>query len=319
MSHDWPSLILDSSSPGEAWKVIFDKLLELSKNNPSPVTLHNETVIPDRLLSEAAWELWEAFPGCANRTTAKLYDFCKGIQPIGRAVLIIDALSLRELSLLLGGAETRDIKISFISVTGSECPSTTDQFAKSLKLPGRSSLENNAKPGTFDLFEGECYTDVTGIPFEDCAVPPVSNVLIWHKWLDDLIHLHNKLPDQVFKSASTVFQGDGFWTFIDKLRRGRNVVITSDHGYAVSKLFSSEVTDKDAIAILRKSFGASRHKAARESWRRQFLPPLVLNHNNHHVVMGQRKWKVKSGFPHICHGGLSLLEVAVPYLELPAL
>ena len=36
------------------------------------------------------------------------------------------------------------------------------------------------------------------------------------------------------------------------------------------------------------------------------------------MVMGQRKWKVPSGFPKICHGSLSLLEVASPWLEIDA-
>lgn len=49
------------------------------------------------------------------------------------------------------------------------------------------------------------------------------------------------------------------------------------------------------------------------------MPPIVMSHNKHHVVMGQRKWKVQSGFPDVDHGGMTLLEVAVPYLELPAL
>ena len=47
------------------------------------------------------------------------------------------------------------------------------------------------------------------------------------------------------------------------------------------------------------------------------MPPTVLNHNGHLVVMGQTKWKVQGGFPQVCHGGLSLLEVAVPFIELP--
>ncbi len=319
MSIDWASLILDTTSFEETWELIFHRLLKLTESTMSPVMLHNATVIPDRLLSEAAWELWEAYPNTVNRTSAKLRDFCKGNQAIGRAVLIIDAMSLRELPLILGGAKERDIKISYISVTGSESPSTTGQFAISLGLPGRGSLANNAKPGTFDLFAGESYTDVTGLPFEDCPVPAVSNVLTWHSCLDDLIHLHKKLPDQVFKYAAAVFKSDGFWAFVDKLRQGRKVVITSDHGYAVSKLFSSEVTDQDAVEILREKLGASRNKPAQDKWRQEFFPPIVLTHNNHHVVIGQRKWKVKGGFPHICHGGLSLLEVAVPYVELPAL
>ena len=49
------------------------------------------------------------------------------------------------------------------------------------------------------------------------------------------------------------------------------------------------------------------------------MPPIVMTNNNQHVVMGQRKWKVQGGFPHVCHGGMSLLEVAVPYMEFPAL
>ncbi len=35
--------------------------------------------------------------------------------------------------------------------------------------------------------------------------------------------------------------------------------------------------------------------------------------------MGQRKWTVQGGFPFLCHGGMSLLEVAVPFIEFPSL
>lgn len=55
------------------------------------------------------------------------------------------------------------------------------------------------------------------------------------------------------------------------------------------------------------------------SGQERFMPPIVVSHNEHHIVMGQRKWKVQGGFPHVCHGGLSLLEVAVPFIELPPL
>ena len=70
---------------------------------------------------------------------------------------------------------------------------------------------------------------------------------------------------------------------------------------------------------LRETFGAARYKKANSPWQERFMPPIVTSHNEHHIVMGQRKWKVQGGFPHVCHGGLSLLEVAVPFIELPAL
>ena len=47
------------------------------------------------------------------------------------------------------------------------------------------------------------------------------------------------------------------------------------------------------------------------------LPPLACRHNGWLVVLGQRKWNIQGGFPNLCHGGLSLLEAAVPYVELP--
>jgi len=37
------------------------------------------------------------------------------------------------------------------------------------------------------------------------------------------------------------------------------------------------------------------------------VPLLVTTENGCHVVMGQRKWKVQGGFPHLYHGGLSLI------------
>lgn len=317
MSTDWAGIILDSPVPKAAWASIFSSLLDLAKQNPSPVALHNATVIPDRLLTEAAWELWESYPEHAVKTSAVLKDWTN--QGASKAVLILDALSLRELPSLLSAAAARGIQPLQVKVTGSECPSTTDQFARAIGLPSRSALANDTKPGTFSLFSGNCYTDVVSMPFEDCVVPASPNIVIWHSWLDDLIHLQHKLPDQIASLAASNLQGDGFWKFVNKLRQGRSLVITSDHGYAVSKRFSSEVEDPDAIKILRETFGASRNKAIAEPWQKRFMPPIVMSHNKQHIVMGQRKWKVQSGFPDVCHGGMSLLEVAVPYMELPAL
>ena len=40
--------------------------------------------------------------------------------------------------------------------------------------------------------------------------------------------------------------------------------------------------------------------------------------NGRLAVLGQRKWAVQGGFPHLCHGGLSLLEAVVPFIEFAA-
>jgi len=320
-SNPWVQIILDAPSVSEGWKAIFGRLADLALSSSSPIELHNQTVAPDRLLTESAWELWTAYQNEAPKTADALKSWCSGPSPSGRAVLILDALSLRELPLLVGGAESRGIKPVGVRVTGSEVPSDTEQFARALGAPSRSSLSNNGAPPGFVPFDGSGYTDVISLPFEDSAgrIPAASNLFIWHTWLDDLIHVHKKLPDQIYKAASATLQGDGFWKFVDRLRQGRKLVITADHGYAVSRLFSSEEMDPDVIETLRSTFGAARYKKANEPWQDRFMPPLVTTENGCHVVMGQRKWKVQGGFPHLCHGGLSLLEVAVPFVELPPL
>ena len=289
-------------------------------SSSSLVELHNHTVASDRLLAESAWELWTAYQHEAPKTTEVLKSWCSGLSPSGRAVLLLDALSLRELPLLLGGAENRGIKPIDVQVTGSEVPSDTDQFARALGASSRSHLANNGASSGFVPFNRLAYTDVISLPFEDSTggVPAVSTLFPWHTWLDDLIHVHKKLPDQIYKTASATLQGDGFWKFVDRLRQGRKlVVITADHGYAVNPLFFSEERDPEVIAVLRSTFGATRYKKAGEPWPHRFMPPLVTTANGYCVVMGQRTWKVQGGFPHLCHGGLSFLEVAVPFVELP--
>ena len=161
-------------------------------------------------------------------------------------------------------------------VTGAEAPSDTNQFARALGVLSRSHLAGNSAWGSFNLFPSKAYTDVISVPFEDAVggIPHQSDVFVWHTWLDDLIHVHKKLPDQIYKAASTTLQDDGFWKFVNRLRQGRKLVITSDHGYAVSKLFSSEEIDPDVVEKLRDTFGAARYKKANGPWRNGLCPRL---------------------------------------------
>ncbi|MBI2192008.1 MAG: hypothetical protein HYU36_08495 [Planctomycetes bacterium] len=319
---EWVDQILADRSPRETWSAIFERLLALAQDAASPVELHNQTVPVDRLLAETAWELWERYSDEAPRTAPALIEWWSKPSVSGRAVLVLDALSLRELPALLAGARTRKIEPTSVRVTGSEAPSETNAFAGALGAQTRSKLENNGAPGGFALkSSGPVFTDVLNLPFQDClgSVPNDPNVFFWHTWLDDLIHVHQKLPDQIYRITGEVLQGEGFWSLVNRLRQGRRVLITADHGYAVSKLFSTEEKDEEVISVLRETFGASRCKPAARPWERRFMPPLAMTSGGHHVVVGQRKWKVQGGFPQACHGGLSLLEVAVPFVELPPL
>ncbi len=321
MTIDWNDIILGNPCPQTAWRNIFSTLLDRFSCFSNLVDLNYWTVEPDRILSEAAWELWEAYPSTAEKTSNMIKNWCANIsQTHGQAVLIVDALSLREMIIILKGAKDRSIEPIQIKTTASECPSTTGPFAKSLGLSSRGVLANDGKPKNWALFgDNSFYTDVISLPFEDCSVPHYANIFFWYTKLDDLIHTQNISLEHVAGYASATFQSQGFWDFVNRLRQGRKLVITSDHGYGVSKLFSSEVKDKDTIDVLRQAFGASRYKSSSQSWPKRFMPPIVMSYNGYHIIMGQWKWAVHGGFPHICHGGMTLLEVASPWLEFPAL
>ena len=314
------------------WTDIFARLGDVALAATSPTALHRETINPDRLLAESAWDLWQSFPTAAPKVTDALRDFWAAPSAsAGTAVLILDGLSLRELPLIVTTACKRGAVPVCVVVRGSEVPSETEGFAAALGLSSRSKLFNNQPPQSF-LFAGQdVHTDVLEEPFADCVarVPAKARIFLWHKWPDEpLIHLHAEQPNGgavVAAEAKRTLASDDFWKLVNCLRQGRRLLIAGDHGYATASEFSSEVRDEESVRLFASTFGAQR--AVREDparpWPRRDLPPRVLRFSDAGgtwlVVLGQRKWKVRGGFPTLCHRGLSLLEAAVPVIELPPL
>jgi hypothetical protein len=111
---------------------------------------------------------------------------------------------------------------------------------------------------------------------------------------------------------------DGFWKLLDRLRQGRRVLITSDHGYAISGRFvelSSPLAEQ-----MRDHFGARRYGAIpNESLVLVGTQPLYVTFGGRASIVGQWKWRPPAGYPHVCHGGLTLGEVCVPFVEFAAL
>ena len=317
----WLTYALGIVDEARAWSDIAEYVLDEARKSENPHVLHSQLTPLDRVLAEAAWNLWECFPERASRTATTLQRWWSTREGsgIGRAVLILDALSLRELPLLLQACANHEVIPQDVRATAAEVPTDTDQFAKALGLPGRSSLTSNKTPASFVLPSSSLFTDVLVSPFADCLsiLKPRSDLVIWHSWLDDLIHLYSRDRTEVERATQRELLGDDFWRFIDALRQGRRLVITSDHGYAVSALFATDEPLGLAKDYLASTFSARRNSRATGPVPHEFMPPLALSRNGEHVVLGQRRWRVASGYPQVCHGGLSLLEAFVPFVELP--
>jgi hypothetical protein len=316
-----------TGTPKEAWRVIFEKLWEIFSAHLTPQ--HTEQEVTNRehkvseielLLSSSAWELWREFESSVPRTAQSIIDFWNNTTG-GKAVLILDGLSLRESPWLLQEAERRGYHIQQAGVRGSEIPSVTRPFAKALGFGQRSSIENNGA-GVAHLLSG-ARTESVNVAWDYCHdwIASAPAIVLWHHWPDERTHQLADPGDgfqRLCREAAQQLTSDSFWTMVEHMATGRRLVITSDHGYAASGMFT-DVSNKEQAAWLKTTFGSSR-SAPGPGTAHHWSPPISLclqnTNGNNQFALGRRKWRSAGGYPTLAHGGLSLLEVAVPFIEL---
>lgn len=315
------------AEPKLAWAEVFSSLwselsVPVTEGDVAAEMVRRDKVFEslDLVLSSAAWDLWLSFEASTEATAEALVGFWNA-QPGGKAVLVLDALSLRETPWILQEAAKRGYTVKSARPTASALPSDTTSFARALGLPQRSAL-TAGKVASLRL--AEATTAFFDQPWSECAdtLPNSPNLFVWHDWPDTLMHdLSGAGPGlrQLAEDAKTVLTGDGFWSFIDRLAQGRRVVITADHGYAASGLFS-DVPDESQKAYYQQTFGAERFAPSPDQGASHWLPPvdiaMATARGPHRFALGRRGWRVQSGRKNLSHGGLSVLETAVPFIEL---
>jgi hypothetical protein len=316
-----------TAPPQAAWQAIFEQLWQLFSAPLSPQNAEHEVSERERkvaemelLLSGSAWDLWREFEHSVPRTTKAVVEFWNSTAG-GKALLILDGLSLREMPWLLQEAKQRGYAIHQASVRGSEIPSDTTPFAKALGLGQRSSLDNNGA-GLAHRLPG-ARTESLGAEWNSCLdwIKSAPAIVLWHHWPDDRIHQLSEPGDgfqKLCREAAQQLASESFWKMIDRMATGRRLLITSDHGYAASGMFA-DVGNKEQAGWLKTNFGSSRfgHGPGTEH---HWVPPISLclttGHGTNQFALGRRKWRSAGGYPTLAHGGLSLLEVAVPFIEI---
>lgn len=312
-------------SANAAWKVIVEEALAICSQPLKVEKVEAEIARRDRamadldqVLATAGWDLWSEFQSQVPRTSDRLSMWWQQTMG-GRAVLILDGLSLRELPWLRDGATERGFMVHEVAATASELPADTTTFAKALGFAQRSALENN-RAGNSHRLPG-ARTECSGAPWADACgmVGPEPRWCYWHTWPDDLLH-HLSKPGashaELTRRAADQLTSDDFWTFVRKLAQGRQLILTSDHGYAAVGPFSD--TTGEQSKWLSDTFKGQRMGADGDCG--PWSPPLALALpgvlGTHRLVLGRRKWKVAGGYPTLAHGGLTLLETLCPWIEL---
>lgn len=321
---------LTKGSAEDAWRVIIDKAVEIASkplaagNAPSEVIKRDREIgALDHFLSSSGWDLWQAFGqpkiSGVERTSDRLIRWWA--EPYSaKAVLILDGLSLRELPWLLQGAKERGFTLHEVSASASELPGETNEFAQALGFGSRSQLQNNGGGLAHRL--QPAHTECVDMPWTDCEglINSAPNWVFWHHWPDSKVHDGSGAGqglDTLTRDAADQLSSDEFWAFVERLATGRRMVITSDHGYAATGYFPD--ADGEVGQFLKKTFASGRSTTG-ISEPGPFVPPVALQinspHGAHLLALGRRKWRSQGGYPTLTHGGLSLLEVLSPFIEV---
>jgi hypothetical protein len=314
------------ASSVDVWQKIVAEVLEacsqpLSQTNGvRDIVRRDRHIEPlDHFLSSVGWDLWRSFGNDVERTSERLSKWW--LRPhAAKAVLVLDGLSLRELPLLLEGAKQHGFDIGNVSATASEIPGDTNEFARSLGFGSRSQLQNNGGGASHKLAPAR--TECVDLPWRDCAnlIDASPNWIFWHPWPDAKLHAVAGVGqglDTLARETIEHLTSEDFWHFVGRLAQGRELVITSDHGYAATGQFHDATGDQGTF--LKTTFKSGR-SVPDETEAGAFVPPVALAMDNQHgqnlLALGRWKWRSQGGYPTLAHGGLSLLEVLSPFVEL---
>lgn len=320
---------LTKGTASDAWRVIINNAVEIASKPLAAGNASSEVIKRDReigafdhFLSSSGWDLWQAFGDTVERTSDRLARWWA--EPYSaKAVLILDGLSLRELPWLLQGASAHGFTLHEVSAHASELPGETNEFAQALGFGSRSQLQNNGGGLAHKL--QPAYTECVDLPWKDCeglinSAPGAKHWVFWHHWPDSKVHDGagaGQGLETLTKDAAEQLSSSDFWAFVERLATGRRLVITSDHGYAATGYFPD--ADGEVGQFLKNTFASGRSKVgAGETG--PFVPPVALQinspHGAHLLALGRWKWKSQGGYPTLTHGGLSLLEVLSPFVEI---
>jgi hypothetical protein len=310
----------------DAWRAIVDHAVQIASQPLAATNAPSEVVKRDReigeldlFLSSSGWDLWQAFGDNVERNSDRLARWW--VEPFSaKALLILDGLSLRELPWLLQGAKERGFTLHAVSANASELPGETDEFAHALGFASRSKLQNNGGGLAHRLQPAQ--TESVDLPWKDCEalIGNAPNQIFWHHWPDVKLHDGSGAGqglEHLTKDVAEQLTSDDFWAFVERLATGRRLVITSDHGYAATGYFPD--AEGDVGQFLKQTFSSGRNKLGTDDTG-PFVPPVALQidgpHGAHLLALGRRKWRSPGGYPTLTHGGLSLLEVLSPFVEL---
>jgi len=271
----------------------------------------------EELISTGAQQIWDELQ--ADSQNAPTIRSWLGLDaplpsPTHRAAIVLDGLSLRELPLLLQMAQSSGLAVKAARVVATSLPTETMDFVEQRVIGSR--LGPSQLPGRAELATQNTKAFYLDQPNTRAPFPEASNLLIWSTYPDRLFFNDEARTEALFSTFHRDFIPTIWQCTAQAIPRGVPTVITSDHGYIFFGASHEATRSSSAMEIL----GQSRSK--------QFAPEEIMPawHSDLQLLPGTRTAMLRgrlrarasgtSSRKLYQHGGFSLMEVLVPWIEL---
>ena len=267
--------------------------------------------IEDRICSYAS----RVYNELATPKTNTLLNLLKSKDKF--AVVVLDGLSLREIPILLKLADRTGYRVKSCSTSRAALPSETMDFVSAQlglinvapsQLPGRKEL----KAEKITVFYLNNETKWIPSPEND------QNILIWSGFPDNTYTDSGARFASHFEHISARLKNVWMST-VQQIPADFNIIITSDHGYIFFDSGTSFDLNSSDKQELNKFFGNDRNRRIDSG---TLIPGSKFIHHVNGQDIAMIKGRVrtastgKAASMKYKHGGLSLMEMVTPWLEL---
>jgi hypothetical protein len=271
----------------------------------------------EELLSTGAPKIWDELAAAsAGAPTPREWLGLDAPLPLAtpRAVVVFDGLSLRELPLLLRMAEKSGLRVKSAEVIATCLPTETLRYVEERVLGqpvGPSRLR-----GRTELAAHNAEAFYLEQPNAREAYPSGRSLLVWSSYPDRLFFNDEARTEALFGTFHKDYIPTIWKCTVQALPAGLPIVVTADHGYTFFGADLESVRQSDAPTLL----GQARWKQFAES---EFFPEWQADLQllpQERIAMLRGRLRARPQGPNARkmyqHGGFSLMEVLVPWIEL---
>jgi len=270
----------------------------------------------EEMISTGVLKVWDEL-AAASSTAPALKSWLGLDAPLPlaspRAAVVFDGLSLREMPLLLSQVKATGFRVKSAQVIATSLPTETLSFVEQRVLG--QPLAPSRLRGRKELAERNVEAFYLEKPNTRESYPANRSLLVWSSYPERLF-FNDEARNEALFSTFHEFIPTIWKCTVQAIPSGLPIVVTSDHGYIFLGADLESVRSSDAAALL----GQARVKEFSDG--EMFLeehPDLQIL-SRERIAMLRGRLRARPSGPSsrklYQHGGFSLMEVLVPWIEL---